>query len=266
MIDKIVILNLLRNPHRRIHMQKFMLNSGISENDYEFFDGFDGSDLKISKNFHENFSVYKNWKIGNNPNPELTKKTFKGEFYSRDVTWGEVGCGLSQYHIWKEAYNNSYSGIIHFEDDADATNEDYSWYSKLIKYLPEILTECPDLDLLYLGRMEHASLSVNSEPEKIVLEFPEFSVLRVSYFSWCNFGYYLTSSGLEKLVKSNFPQNLITPDEFFIAASGCATRMDMRLLFGGIDLRAYAIFPDMICHLCRIFGSDTENSGYVLEK
>ena len=113
------------------------------------------------------------------------------------ITVGEVGCSLSHYKCWNEFYNSKKEHAIIFEDDIQFTNDFYENFKILINYPT-------DADVVYIHRKP---LKRNEESKYD----NNFTKIKASYWL-C--GYLLTRTGVEKLLQTNFLNNLIVVDEF----------------------------------------------------
>ena len=91
--------------------------------------------LKVTDEWLEqaDYAVYDNWKIENHSN----------DYWSRDVTPGELGCAISHHKIWKHANENNFKNILILEDD----------FFVRARMTLNVLSKLPkNYDLFYLGR------------------------------------------------------------------------------------------------------------------
>jgi GR25 family glycosyltransferase involved in LPS biosynthesis len=181
-------------------------------------EGVDGVDA-ITGNYDElDFSVYPNWNIPVKDN----------DWWSRDITPGEIGCALSHYSIWKYIVDNQISSMLILEEDFHP-----------IKKLKDInQSEIPEsYDILYLGRNPQGE-DADTFSDSVV----------VPGYSYNTHAYILTLSGAQKLLEYNFNNNLIPVDEFISAVSSVHPRNDVLNLYKpGLD--TYALKEDAIVQL-----------------
>ena len=198
-------------------------------------------DRKINFNFikaieEKTFNEY-NFKICN---------TWFDPVFGTGITVGEVGCSLSHYKCWNEFYNSKKEHAIIFEDDIQFT---YDFNEKL-----EILIKYPkNADIVYIYR----------NPLKQNKETPydnNFINIKASYLTP---GYLLTRTGVEKLLKANFLDNLIVVDEFLPLLYDSEYLSHYKLYYNNINLVGYSInnsFIKLIGHTT--LESNTYNSNY----
>lgn len=116
------------------------------------------------------------------------------------ITMGEVGCALSHYKAWNEFYNSGNSEAIFLEDDVYFKKDNLEENLSYFKNYP------PDADLVYILRK-----SLFNEDKFDNNNDKYFQEIYASYWL-C--GYLLTKKGVEKIMQSNFLENLIVVDEF----------------------------------------------------
>ena len=102
-IDKIYVINLTR-PNNDIISK---LNKLPVEGEYFIMDACNGWKLvKGEEKPKFNYKVADWWKIDHEHN-----------FYNREVTPGEIGCGLSHYECVKMGYDEGHETILILEED-----------------------------------------------------------------------------------------------------------------------------------------------------
>jgi len=150
--------------------------------------------------------------------------TWYDNYLKTGITVGEVGCSLSHYKCWNEFSKSNKEHAIFFEDDIEFTND---FYGKL-----QILLDYPtDADIVYIHRK-----SLNSNKETIYNN--NFINIKASY--WCC-GYLLTKKGVEKLLNTDFLNNLIIVDEFLPILYDNEYLSIYKHYYNNISLNAYSI-------------------------
>lgn len=216
-------------------------------------------DIQRKESLIENIMQFNvDYKINFNFIKAIEQKTFNEYNFKMCNTWfdpilgtgitvGEVGCALSHYKCWNEFYNSKKEHAIIFEDDIEFT---YDFNEKL-----EILIKYPkNADIVYIKRNP---LYKNKETQYD----NNFINIKASYLL-C--GYLLTRTGVEKLLKTNFLDNLIVVDEFLPLLYDSEYLSHYKLYYNNnINLVGYSINNSFIkvTHLSRL-ASNTYNSNY----
>lgn len=162
------------------------------------------------------------------------------------ITVGEIGCALSHYKCWNDFYNSKKEYAIIFEDDIQFT---YDFNAKLT-----ILINYPkNADIVYIHRKplnQHGETKYDAN----------FTNIKASYWA-C--GYLLTRSGVEKLLKTNFLDNLIVVDEFIPLLYDSEYLTNYKLYYNNINLVGYSINNSFIKLVSDNFlESNTFHSNY----
>lgn len=175
--------------------------------------------LDQSKDAELNF-IFVNAVDGN----DLSSETFSiaplwyDRYLGTGITRGEIGCALSHYKAWEAFYNSGQIHAFFFEDDV---------YFKGNTDLA--LTYPPYADIVYVLR----------KPLKADKEYNNyFDKIQASYWL-C--GYLLTRRGVEKLLLTNYKENLIVVDEFLPLLYDREYLSEYNNYYNGIQLKAYAI-------------------------
>ena len=131
------------------------------------------------------------------------------DFWSREVTPGEIGCSLSHYQCIKGAYAEGFTGILILEED---------FIPKGTFPTVEMLDSIPkDASIVYLDR------------NKVLPSFKEEKInehlTRASY-SYNTHAYLVTRKGMKEIISSNFLDNIIPLDEYYSAVNGISDRAD----------------------------------------
>jgi GR25 family glycosyltransferase involved in LPS biosynthesis len=172
--------------------------------------------------------------------------TWFDRYLKTGITVGEVGCALSHYKCWNEFYNSKKDHAIIFEDDIQFIDDFYEKFEILINY-PK------NADIVYINRKP---LNKNNETPYD----NNFTNIKASYWL-C--GYLLTRSGVEKILKTNFLDNLIVVDEFLPLLYDSHYLSDYKLYYNNIDLIGYSINNSFIKLVSgTFFESNTFHSNY----
>ena len=173
-----------------------------------------------------------NWKI----------KDSNNSWWNRNLKAGEVGCALSHWKAWKQAYDEGHELVLFLEEDFkvihDLKNLDLSKISK-------------DIDGFYLGR---------SKVGKDIIEYDSNWVY--PGYSYNTQSYCLTRKGLEKILKYDFLNNIIPSDEFLSATFTTHPRKDVADTFKP-SLKFLASKKQYIGQYSNMKTSQTENSEII---
>ena len=209
-IDKIYVINLLRdNKHIMDKLNKLPIEGGC-----EFFilDAINGWKVASGEEKIGKFKVADWWKIDHEHN-----------FYNREVTPGEMGCGLSHYECVKLGYNEGHETILILEEDFIWNGE---WPSdKTFNQLPD------DWSMFNFARR-----GLWSENEEEVLGD---DLVRVGY-SYNNQAYLVSRKGMKEILDSDYLNNVVVNDEFYPALHGTHDRQDAIDKFYNPNFRYYA--------------------------
>ena len=94
-VDQIYIVNLRRRPERKERMEKVLRLMKI---DAQFWTATDGKVL--NQTYLDRYEI-------------KTLPGYSDPYSKRSVTFGEIGCFLSHYRIWEDAYRNNYTKVRH---------------------------------------------------------------------------------------------------------------------------------------------------------
>lgn len=178
---------------------------------------------------------------------------FEEPYHGRPVTYGEIGCFMSHYNIWRDVLKNYYSKVVVLEDDVRF--EPY-FRSKMEQLLAEIKTLNLEWDLIFLGRK---ILHGVSEP------WVENSnmLVHVNYTYW-TLGYMLSNSGARKLITEGPLSKIIPVDEYIPILYDRHPKENWKGYYKNRNLKAYSVHPLFIfpTHYTGEEGylSDTEDS------
>ena len=91
--DKVYLINLLRRSERKIRMYHSFDELGLN---VKFTEAVDGS--KLNDSYLETIGIKQ-------------LQDYKDPWAKRDMTYGEIGCFLSHYNIWKDVVENQYDKV-----------------------------------------------------------------------------------------------------------------------------------------------------------
>jgi glycosyl transferase family 25 len=179
--DKIYFINLDEDTNKRIYFEKEISKSTLA---------------KKCKKYTAVIGKYLDIRLV--PSEIITESAKqdviqrKQKVYGISLTYGSLACALSHYFIYKECSGANKPYLI-FEDDIIIDNKFDSDLSQVINHITD-----KDYDIVYLGYNEiggFAKTKINdvlSEPRGLITGL---------------YGYIVSPSGAEKLLKSVFPLN-----------------------------------------------------------
>ena len=222
-IDFVYVINLATDSDK-IHKNIQGLNFKDDLRYYEFpaVNGWELVKGEIDSNYE--FKQADWWKLPNNP------KEPQNDWWSRDLTPGEIGCSLSHYQVIEGAYNSGYNSVLILEEDF-YLNKDFDKFPEFeLNHLDD------DWSICYLGRSP-----LNKDKEKAVNE----SIIRCGY-TYNSHAYMISRKGMKEILNSDYLNNLIPYDEFLSAIHCVHPRKDANKNLGNKDFRAYSFKVDYI--------------------
>ena len=178
-----------------------------------------------------------------NPFPNWKMKDSKNSWWNRDIKEGEVGCALSHLQAWEQAYEEGWNCVLFLEED----------FKPNISLKKVAFEELPKTsDGFYLGRNK-----IGDEEEKEI----GTQWLKPTY-SFNLHAYCLTRSGLQKILKYDFKNNIMMPDEFVPATYTVHPRKDVAKKFKP-TLNFYANKLEYISQTSNQSTSQTEQSNFI---
>jgi collagen beta-1,O-galactosyltransferase len=228
---KAFVLNLKRRKDRKKHVR-----AQLPEYFEPFFtsdwDGpMDGKYLTDEMLEDHGFSLFP-WEIQSD-----------NHWWNRPMSKGEIGCSISHWMCWRKASSFSDPHYVFLEDDVllgPTFGEDLPGVVSRLSAVDEAW------DLLFLGRSPRAA------DEGRVGEFVKPG------FSYGTHAYMLSRAGVEKLLATRFPADLIPADEFLPAMYMDHPRPDVRARYPK-RLRAYSVDP-LLCSVNHRLGTDIKDS------
>ncbi len=164
------------------------------------------------------------WKLPSNP------KEPQNDWWSRDLTPGEIGCALSHYQVIEGAYNAGHHNVLILEEDFYLNKE----FDKFPEFELNHLND--DWSICYLGRS-----ALEKDKEERVNE----ALVRCDY-TFNTHAYMISRKGMKEILDSGYLDNLIPYDEFMSAIHCKHPRQDCNEVLGNSDFRAYAFNVDYI--------------------
>ncbi|KAI1280848.1 Glycosyltransferase 25 family member [Halotydeus destructor] len=234
-MDNIYIINLLRRPERLERMQKTLNVIGLEA---QFWPATDGRRLTESKLADLGVKVM----------PD-----YKDPYHDRPMTYGEIGCFLSHYFIWKDMLERNFTKVIVFEDDVQFGRDMKRRFAIAIEEI-----DLEDVDLIYIGRKRQGS----EDELRIAVHFVEPS------YSYWTIGYLITARGAQKLIKAKPLATILPIDEYLPIMYDNHPRDEWKKFFPVRNLKALSFQPVLITPTHYVgddnYISDTEKSSNIL--
>lgn len=190
-IKKVYVLNLnTNNAELKERLNGFNLSNTYK---WEIVKAIRGTNTDMK------WKPYVGWQLKDSSNP----------WWKRPILEGEVGCSLGHIKMWQNAYNEGHELCLFLEEDF-----------RMMHSLKDLdLSDLPkDVDGFYLGRNKVIKNAVEEEVGK--------NWLKAGY-SYNTHSYCLTRSGLEKILKYDYINNIIPMDEFLSATFITHPRKDV---------------------------------------
>ena len=182
--DKVYLINLERRPDRLSNMDSIFKELQIKFTKIPAVDG--------KTDVTEKYLEYHGIKM---------MSDFSEPYHQRPLTFGEIGCFMSHYNIWKDMLEQNLNEIVVFEDDV---RFEPFFKQKLTSVREEL--EHMEWDLVFLGRKILANYEENWVDKSDWL-------VHVNYTYW-TLGYMLKHSGAKKLVEEKPLGKMVPVDEY----------------------------------------------------
>ena len=236
--DHIYVISLERRQARRKRSVSVFNELGI---DVDIINAFDGRKLNESYILAHNISML---------------PRYRDSILERTLTYGEVGCFLSHYAIWKDIIRNGYRRAIIFEDDAHPPLDFEVNLSEAVEELDRLH---PDWDMLYLYRESHFLKPGEDTSEPVA---GSERLMRPG-FSYSSMAYALSGPGARKLVEEKPLQKMLPVDELLPIMFGQHPNKKWSAQFSGSgSLKAFAVQPKIVePYLYRSDGAITDTDG-----
>ena len=222
-IDFVYVINLATDS-QEIYNKISELNFKNPVNFYEFpaVNGWDLVEGKIDSPYQ--FKEANWWKLPDNP------KEPQNDWWSRNLTPGEIGCALSHYSVIEGAYNSGYENVLILEEDFKVWNH----YEKFPEFELNYLND--DYSICYLGRS-----ALDKDAEESINEM----MVRAGY-TFNTHAYVISRKGMKEILESDFLNQMIPWDEFFSAINCHHPRQDAIDNLGNDKFKAYSFKDDYI--------------------
>ncbi|VUZ49167.1 unnamed protein product [Hymenolepis diminuta] len=182
--DQIYLINLERRPDRLKKMNYALREQGIKA---KLLRATDGREL--------NPDLIRAWNI-------TQLSGYADPYHKRALKYGEIGCFLSHYRIWRDMIEHDYERILILEDDLRFVP---GFNRRLAATVKEADVSLADWELLYVGRKRMSSNEVMVKGTRL-LAYP-------SYTYW-TLAYVLRRSGAHKLMAQRPLEKMVAVDEF----------------------------------------------------
>lgn len=236
-LDEIYYINLLRRPDRRMKTEYFLNQLGVSA---QHVVAVDGKELDMRK--IEEMGI-------------TQLKGYADPYHKRSLKFGEIGCFLSHYYLWREMIERGFQRILILEDDVRFAP---GFVRNLFDVIREADQHKPEWDLLYIGR-KRMSKNETRVPGTQKLAYPDYT--------YWTLGYLLKQSGAEKLLAQNPLKRMVAVDEFLPIMFNRHPQKAWLEAFGPRDLVALSAEPLLLEPQKytgeKFYVSDTEDSGIV---
>lgn len=217
-VDEVVVINLERRKNRKNIIQYLMNLMNIS---FRFFPAVDGNSIDNDFLLKANITPLRN---------------YSDPFHKRRITFGEIGCFLSHFLIWKDMMERGLKRILVLEDDIKCTSEFPYVVNDLLSEADELY---PGWEFFYLGRKR-----MSSDKEHFLKGSRNILIPNYSYRTT---GYILSSVGAERLIKENPLEKIMALDEFIPIMYGKNPHKEWENYFpGGGNLKAIACSPVIV--------------------
>ena len=222
-IDFIYVINLATDSQKVYqNIQKLNFKDDVPFYEFPAINGWDLVENKIDSPYK--FKEADWWKLPSNP------KEPQNDWWSRNLTPGEIGCGLSHYQVIEGAYNSGYENVLILEEDFYLNDE----FDKFPEFELNHLND--DYSICYLGRS-----ALERDKEESVNE----ALVRCKY-TFNTHAYMISRKGMKEILESGYLDNMIPWDEFFSAINCATPRQDAVKNLGNPDFKAYAFKIDYI--------------------
>ena len=206
-IDFIYVISLITEPHDiSVKIKDLKMKTDTPFYVVPAINGWDLQNGNIPSPY-EKYNQAKWWKLKNNPN------SAQNNWWSRDLTPGEIGCGLSHYSTIENAYNEGFENVLILEEDFYGNGDKFPEW--------ELNHLIDDWSMCYLGRN-----ALRPEKDIKVNE----GLIQTSY-SFNAHAYVLSRKGMKEIIDSNYLTNMIPWDEFLPAIAGVHDREDANKCF-----------------------------------
>ncbi|XP_053208665.1 glycosyltransferase 25 family member-like [Panonychus citri] len=239
-VDEVYVINLDRRTERKEAMSKRMDILGINATFWPAVDG---------KLINEEYLKKRGIKF---------LPDYEDPYHKRPMTFGEIGCFLSHYDIWKDMIKKNHKFVVILEDDVRFERSFRPRFKALLGAIKKYEESFGGTDLIYLGRKAQTD-------EK----FTQTAIngLILPNYSYWTIGYILTQRGAERLINSKPLEKLLPIDEFLPIMYDKHPNPEWSQHFSPRDLRALSASPLLISPTHYVgdeqYISDTEDSQQI---
>lgn len=236
--SKIFMINLVRRDERRKKMEKNFDLLGLEVEHFAAIDGKTMSEEWIKQQGIE------------------FMPGFVDPYHDRPMTYGEIGCFMSHYLIWKKMVDENLDRVLVLEDDVKF--EPY-FRGRVKNILSQAEASGKTFDLLYFGR------KALSHKDEYYIDGAS-NLVEVGYSYW-TLGYVLTLEGARKLLAPNPLKKMVPVDEYLPIMFNHHPKEEYKSEFNTRNLVAWSTAPLLIfpTHYTGDDGyfSDTEQSKII---
>ena len=160
------------------------MKTRLSGVDFSFIKAVDGKQLNEEKLKEMDIKLCNEW---------------KDPYSGRNLTWGEVGCMMSHYNIYKKCVEENIDVAIILEDDVTIPD---NFTDKVNKIITDLNNDIHNWNLCYLGRKSMDDRDIDIHPDFVL-----------SGYSYWTCAYIINLKGMKKILDSGIKQNIIPADE-----------------------------------------------------
>lgn len=212
-VDNVYMINLDRRKDRRVNMFAIFDELNVQ---FEWVKAVDGKKDVNEEYIQENH-------IEMMPD-------FSEPYHSRPLTFGEIGCFMSHYNVWKDVLDKGYNEVIVLEDDI---RFEPFFKPKLRDLQAEVANL--DWDLIFLGR----KILHNVKEDWVE---GSSRLVHVNYTYW-TLGYMLNKRGAEKLVSQEPLSKMVPVDEYLPIMYDRHPNATWKRHYYPRDLKAFSVQP-----------------------
>lgn len=237
-VDNVYMINLERRPERRVKMEACFDEIGIR---FQWLPAVDGK--KMTEQYLDENGI-------------KMMPDFSEPYHGRALTYGEIGCFMSHYTIWKDIVDNGYDQVIVLEDDI---RFEPFFKHKLGALQDELADLALEWDLVFLGRK-----IISNEKEDWIDSSSQ--LVDVGYTYW-TLAYMLTKRGAEKLLAEKPLGKMVPVDEYLPIMYDRHPNEEWKAHFQNRNLKAFSVHP-LLVHPTHYTGemgyiSDTEETPVI---
>ncbi len=185
-VDRVYLINLDRRPDRLRNMEAIFNELNVR---FERVNAVDGK-KDVNEAYLQGLGI-------------KMMVEFSEPYHGRPLTYGEIGCFMSHYNVWKDVIQSNHQEVLVFEDDV---RFEPFFKQKLSAVRQELVHLALDWDLIFLGRKILANMAEEWVDQSQWL-------VHVNYTYW-TLGYMLTNRGAQKLLNEEPLGKMVPVDEY----------------------------------------------------